>query len=637
MIAGLAVAQPAWAQRSADNALASSEDAFGTTVGNESIGLYNARDVRGFDPVQAGNIRIEGLYFDRQMPNMGEVLISTLVSGSSVRVGLSAQSYLFPAPTGIADLKLRLPGDEPSYSGVATYGFYDKMQFEASAEGPIIGDKLSVMVGAGYIADDNQDAAKFHHWLFSSSARWHVSDDVEVIPFWSKKITDGMQARASIFTAGSYLPPKIPRHLNYLQPWARNLVHDDNFGAIVNARLSDNWRLRTGLFRSLVIRDRFYSNIYENTQPNGLSNFTAIKYPYQSFGSYSGETRLSGTATMGEFRHSLDVSLRGRLGARDYGGGDRRTVGAQFIGVPTLFPEPVWTLKPLNHDRLRHGTGGVSYQGMWAGVGEMSIGMQKSFYRRELTLATGAATVTTDNPWLPTATLAIYATPKITVFGSYTKGLEETGDAPNSTNNRGEALPSILTSQVDAGARFIVTPTVSAVATVFQVKKPYVGISPTNFFAELGTVRHRGFEFSIAGKVMEGLTVSTGAVFLQARVFGPTVDAGLIGRVPIARTPRYARFDLEYGPKAWNGLSVDAQFENRSSRVATDDNRSRIPQRSIINLGGRYRFKVDDVSATLRFQARNVLDTFGWEINTNQLSFTPEEQRRYMISLAADF
>jgi iron complex outermembrane recepter protein len=80
----------AWAQRAEDNALASAQDAFGTTVGNESIGLYTARDVRGFDPVQAGNVRLEGLYFDRQAPNPNEIFVNSLVSGSSVRVGQRA-------------------------------------------------------------------------------------------------------------------------------------------------------------------------------------------------------------------------------------------------------------------------------------------------------------------------------------------------------------------------------------------------------------------------------------------------------------------------------------------------------------------------------------------------------------------
>ena len=109
----------ACAQRAADNALAAAQDAFGTTVGNENIGLYSTNNARGFSPTQAGNLRIEGLYFDQQV-NLG----NRLLRGSTIRIGLSAQSYPFPAPTGIVDYQLRLPGEQFLTSVVASHGPY---------------------------------------------------------------------------------------------------------------------------------------------------------------------------------------------------------------------------------------------------------------------------------------------------------------------------------------------------------------------------------------------------------------------------------------------------------------------------------------------------------------------------------
>src|SRR5687767_9536653 len=83
---------PALAQRANENAVTSADDAFGNSVGNERIGLYNAGDVRGFSPIQAGNIRIEGLSVTEHGGFTGRIL-----SGSTIRVGLTAQSYPFPA------------------------------------------------------------------------------------------------------------------------------------------------------------------------------------------------------------------------------------------------------------------------------------------------------------------------------------------------------------------------------------------------------------------------------------------------------------------------------------------------------------------------------------------------------------
>ena len=42
--------------RADDNAVTAAEDAFGSSIGNESIGLYSPNQVRGFSPVVAGNV-----------------------------------------------------------------------------------------------------------------------------------------------------------------------------------------------------------------------------------------------------------------------------------------------------------------------------------------------------------------------------------------------------------------------------------------------------------------------------------------------------------------------------------------------------------------------------------------------------
>ena len=97
--AAVVATHPAFAQKTDNNAVTAAEDAFGKSVGDQSIGIYSDSNVRGFSPIDAGNVRIEGLYFDLQS-NVN----SRLVSGSSVRVGISAQGYNFPAPTGVIDM-----------------------------------------------------------------------------------------------------------------------------------------------------------------------------------------------------------------------------------------------------------------------------------------------------------------------------------------------------------------------------------------------------------------------------------------------------------------------------------------------------------------------------------------------------
>jgi iron complex outermembrane receptor protein len=105
---------PAWAQEHAqDIVTVVAEDVFGTSFGLQSVGLYSPTDARGFSPQQAGNLRIEGLYFDQESANVG----SCIVRQTTMRIGIAAQTYSMPAPTGIADYTLRIPGDQWAFSG----------------------------------------------------------------------------------------------------------------------------------------------------------------------------------------------------------------------------------------------------------------------------------------------------------------------------------------------------------------------------------------------------------------------------------------------------------------------------------------------------------------------------------------
>ncbi|MBJ7418461.1 MAG: hypothetical protein JHC88_23920, partial [Niveispirillum sp.] len=97
-------ALPVTAQQSDDNVVRNATDAFGLRVGTESIGLYDAGNVRGFSPDSAGNVRLAGLFISQQGS-----LSDRVVDATSIRVGLNTVGLLFPAPSGIADLSLRDP------------------------------------------------------------------------------------------------------------------------------------------------------------------------------------------------------------------------------------------------------------------------------------------------------------------------------------------------------------------------------------------------------------------------------------------------------------------------------------------------------------------------------------------------
>src|SRR6476661_10639765 len=127
-VSGAALAQ----SRSEENAVTQAEDAFGFSVGRESLGIYNAGNARGFSPSAAGNLRIDGLYFDQEWG-----LSSTLVDSTSIKVGLSAQGYPFAAPSGIVDQSLRRPGDKAGASVVGNWDSWGSYGLEVDGTLPV--------------------------------------------------------------------------------------------------------------------------------------------------------------------------------------------------------------------------------------------------------------------------------------------------------------------------------------------------------------------------------------------------------------------------------------------------------------------------------------------------------------------
>ena len=619
------------AQRANENAVTAAQDAFGTQVGNESIGLYNSADVRGFSPTEAGNLRIEGLYFDRQGDHTNRI-----IAGSTVRVGLSAQSYPFPAPTGIVDFALRRPGVKALTSGVFTYGPFDQMQLEVDTQYPVVADKFSLGAGAMAQLEYTPSHKSSAVWNFGSIALWRPTDQIEILPFGAINYRHGREGPPNILLAGPALPPVYPRHIYFGQDWADLSSEQSTVGFVSRAELSEAWTLRAGAFRSLNFRTEQAENLFRNTRADGRTDREVVVLQPNKLDSTSGEIRLSHSSTEAERRHTIHASLRGRAKLRTFGGSVTVPLGPGIIGVPDPRPQPNVTLGPISRAKVRQGTVGLAYEGLWRNVGELGLGVQKTSYRRR-SLQPGLPTaISKDSPWLYNGTVAAYVTSDLAFYGSYTRGLEESGEAPQNAANRGEAVAATRTSQIDAGFRYAVTPTVRLIAGVFDVEKPFFSQNAANIFIEVGTVRHRGVEFSISGRVAEGLTVVAGATLLQARLSGEAVTSGRFGRAPLGRYPHQIKLNVQYAPPSWRGIAVDTQIERFASRPVDILNTAYIAPHTVIDVGGRYSFTIGGHRATLRLQLQNATDEFRWNVAPSG-SYIAILGRRFVGSLTADF
>jgi iron complex outermembrane recepter protein len=623
----LATAAPALAQRTGENAVASAQDAFGTSVGSERVGLYFPQSARGFSPVQAGNVRINGMYFDYQTDLNGR-----LISGSNVRVGLTAQGYPFPAPTGVADFSLRLPGSEAVASTVVGIGPFGGPRLEVDAQLPV-SETLGVAAGIGVNQEEQYYGGRRRLLTAAGVARWRPAENLEIIPFWSMLDNKGDEGQPIIFTAGAYLPPQFERRRYFGPEWAENESQGFNYGLLSTFGFGD-WTVRGGAFRSVAHNLRNFNVLFLNSSPDGESDRVVIHEAGRRSASTSGELRLTRQVVEGDRLHLVHLMTRGRMQDRRYGGSQRFDFGRGRIDEAILTPEPALAQGPQTTDEVRQLTAGLGYEGRWRDVGELSLGVQRTFYEKAVVRPSGALPVSEASPWLFNGTLSVLAGRDLVFYAGYTKGLEESPVAPEIAVNRGEAPPAIITEQMDAGFRYAITPALRLVAGMFDVRKPYFALDPSRVFRELGEVRNRGIEVSLAGQITPRLSIVLGGVFLDATVSGDQVDLGLIGRRPVGSSGRTITGALNWDLPWVQGLSLDLAYESTADRIANSANTFVIPARYVVALGGRYRFDILDKPATFRAQLASVNNPYGYNNLGEGFYYNPP--RRLQMSLTVD-
>ena len=626
----------AQAQRASENVVTSAQDAFGASIGEDSVGLYSDNEARGFSPKDAGNMRIEGLFYDQQrFFGFGDQLVQSIV----IRVGLSAQTDPFPAPTGIADIRLRLPGDETITSISADYGPYgSSYSGQVDLETPLIDGKLGTVLSFAVKQSELDFHGVYYSIDFSALMHWTPRDNTEFISFIQQDKGFDSELKPLIFMGGAFLPPKIDRSVFFGQDWAKRKSRTQrDYGVIARSLISRNWRIQIGAFRSYNGLASDFAVFYRNTQPDGTADLEVRARPPPKLGSYSGEVRASGVFSEGPRRHTVNLSARGRLVRRTFGGDDTVSFGTAPIGVFAAVPEPTFNLGPESVDKVRQGTLGVSYVTLWQGIGKISAGLQKSFYQRKVDQPNLPLVTSRTSPWFYSGSAAAYLNDDLTLYASYTRGLEESGIAPENASNPGEALPASLTEQLDAGLRYKITPDLTLIAAVFEISKPFFDRDPTNIFTRVGSLRHRGVELSLSGHPFEGLKIVTGAMFLQARVSGTTVDQGLIGSVPPGRVPMLIRFNADYGPAVWRGFSVNANISYDQSHYADRINTLRISPSTTLDVGVRYNFEIFDSTASIRLDAKNITNVYIWTVHGSSGQYQPTAPRRVIAKFAIDF
>ncbi|MET0294949.1 MAG: TonB-dependent receptor [Phenylobacterium sp.] len=637
-VAGLALfaAGPALAQRASENALATASDAFGASVGQEITGIYSEGDVRGFSPQKAGNLRIEGVYYDPS-----STLTARLKASTTVRVGFAALGYPFPAPTGVVDYRLRNSGNDFVVSTGLTRMYYGGLYVEADAQVPIVADRVSVAAGANYLINRTADGASLISQAVGFRPRFRFGG-VEVSPFygiWTNRFGD---VRPVITAIGPFAPPVVTTGDYFGQPWANARNDNATYGVLASARLGEHVAVRGGVTRSYLARFSNYSEVFRVFDPSGLSDHIVVSDPKQKNESDSWEGLVSYTRGGEASRQVVWLGARGRHRTTETGGSDSRNLGPVLLGQLDLEPRPTFVYGPINVGEIRQThlmLGGLVERSGW---GQINVGLQHADYEASFVTGAGLRTQSSADPWLYNVSVRIDPFKRVSFYAGHVRGLEDSGTAPESAANRNEQLPATLSEQYDGGMR-VQFPHGQLVASAFQITKPYFTFDAASRFVEQGEVRHRGVEVSYSGRFFERLQVLAGAVFIDPRVSGEAVQRGVIGERAVGVPDLRVRIDASWRTDIWNGLTPTAAIVYIGERAGSANRFAALGGRQVVlepqltlDLGVRYAFKIDETPMSLRVTMANVFDRLAWRSvasNTYQM----DDRRRLTIALFADF
>lgn len=617
-----------FAQQVDQNAITSAEDAFGTQIGNEEIGIYSSNSVRAFSPYQAGNNRIEGLYYS---PVDGPS--SLITSGSSVRVGFSSLGYAFPAPTGIAESNLKRAGDKPSGSTYISTNSYGGKYGEMNLSLPL-NDKFGVTMGANVFSGHFGNGGNNNGWEFGSTFNYKPNLNNEFLGYYSYLYQNKGTNPMVYLPDEDTLPNKIKRR-NYETPeWATYGGFVESSGLIYTGNIG-GWTLKSGIFNSKSNFDNLFYNMMNTDANNYGDKFTAL-IPYNSTHSLSGETKLSRIFKIGKFDNLLVLMVRGRNTENKYGDADFRYISSGYMGSQDASTRPDYIRGDYTTDEAKQISGGISYSLKKDNLWNITAGIQTTSYNKDITYPNGDVAKQSTKLSLPYFSAQYNFSKNWSSFISYTEGLEESGTAPYYANNSGEVLPALQTKQYDTGLKYKPNDKLTAIFGLFHVEKPYLELDKNNYYSEIGKETHEGFEFSVNATPIEGLTIVAGGTIMNPKLTGTENFDAATGSRPYGLSKQVYSFYADYSPPKFKKISFNTSINWWSDAPANAANTLWLDSSGAVDVGMKYKFDIGKNKAMLRLDVFNLFDTYWWNLNGSGM-YSYNDPRRIRLAFVADF
>lgn len=239
----------------------------------------------------------------------------------------------------------------------------------------------------------------------------------------------------------------------------------------------------------------------------------------------------------------------------------------------------------------------------------------------------------------PVYGLVIKPWENVSFYANRIEGLTQGPTAPTSNGNvvlvnAGEMFPPARSKQIEAGVKYD-QGTFGATFGVYRIEQPADGYSQGNAYVRDGEQENRGLELNVFGEPLVGLCLLAGATWMDTELKG-TQDGSNDGNRAIG-VPRFQyNLGADWDVPGLAGVSLNGRLLRTGGQYADAANNLSIPAWTRVDLGARYRFKVEQKDVTLRANVENVANKAYWESAFGGY-LTQGDPRTLKVSATLDF
>ncbi len=243
----------------------------------------------------------------------------------------------------------------------------------------------------------------------------------------------------------------------------------------------------------------------------------------------------------------------------------------------------------------------------------------------------------TKSRWTPGYGLVVKPWETVSFYANHIEALQPGDTASNTALNAGQVTGISLSKQNEVGMK-VDYGRIGGSLALFEIKKP-TGIinQQTNVFGLYGEQRNRGVELNVFGEPMYGVRLNGSATWLDPKM-SKTEDGTYDGKNAIGVANFYTVLSAEYDIKPIEGLTALARLTHSGSQYADEANTKKLDSYTTLDLGMRYRMKVQQNDLTWRLGVENVTNEKYWSgVESNGTYIYQGDPRELKLSLTYDF